>query len=195
MRIIGITGGIGSGKSYVSRILTQQFGIPVYDCDTEAKRLNNQSPQIRQALTTLLGTEVYGPDGMLRKDILAAYLFQAAENQQRINAIIHPVVRQDFQAWCQRQQCPTMALESAILFESGFDNLADVILNVTAPLPLRIQRTVERDHTTAQQVENRIRLQLSDEVRCQRSHHIIHNDGRDLIPQLSAIVNTYAENK
>ncbi len=184
MKVLGITGGIGSGKSHLSHILTSQYGIPVYDCDTEAKRLNEESDAIRQALIRLIGPQVYDAGGKLRKDILSRYLFQGEEHQRQVNAIIHPVVRQDFRQWCQRQDHPIVALESAILLESGFSDMADAILTVTAPVSLRIQRATHRDGSTAEQVERRIRLQLSDEQRIARSHYVIQNDGRPLLPQI-----------
>lgn len=188
MKTLGITGGIGSGKSYVSHILSSQYGIPVYDCDTEAKRLNEESGSIRQALQQLVGPDVYDAQGHLRKANLAQYLFQGPEYQQAVNAIIHPVVRQDFHQWSQRQDSPIVAFESAILLESGFSDLADAILTVTAPIELRIQRAVRRDGTTAELVERRIRLQTTDELRIARSHFVIHNDGRPLEPQIEELL-------
>lgn len=189
-RIIAITGGIGSGKSYVCHLLSETYGIPVYDCDTEAKRLNEASPVIREALIHLLGPEVYDNEGHLEKPVLARYLFQSEEHQQEVNAIIHPVVRQDFLAWAERQTSPIVALESAILLESGFSDLADEIITVTAPRSLRIQRAMQRDGSTAQQVEQRIRLQLTDEERTAQSQHVIINDGRELKTQIEKILNS-----
>lgn len=186
--ILGITGGIGSGKSYLSHLLTEEYGIPVYDCDTEAKRLNEESPIIRHALTGLIGSEVYDEEGHLQKPVLAGYLFQSEEHQKEINGIIHPVVRQDFEEWCGRQKSALVAMESAILFESGFHNLVDEIITVTAPHALRVERAMKRDGSTQAQVEQRIRLQLSDEERIRHSHHVVINDGRDLAPQIEKIV-------
>ena len=193
MKILGITGGIGSGKSYVSHILSSQYGIPVYDCDTEAKRLNEESGTIRQALLQLVGPDVYDAQGHLRKAILAQFLFQGPDHQQAVNAIIHPVVRQDFCQWSQRQGSPIVALESAILLESGFSHLADAILTVTAPIELRIQRAIRRDATTAEQVERRICLQTTDEQRIAHSHFVIHNDGRPLEPQITELLGQLLE--
>ena len=187
-RILGITGGIGSGKSYVSHLLTARYGIPVYDCDTEAKRLNQESPVIRQALTELVGPEVYDSEGHLQKAILAQYLFESEEHQQQVNAIVHPVVRQDFQDWVAQHECAIVGIESAILLESGFSDMADEVITVTAPVELRIQRAMQRDSSTRQQVEQRIRLQLSDEQRIAQSHHVIQNDGHDLTSQIESLV-------
>lgn len=189
-RILGITGGIGSGKSYFSRLLTHRYGIPVYDCDSEAKRLNEQSQEIRQGLTSLLGPGLYDEEGHLRKPVLAAYLFQSPEHQLEVNAIIHPIVRQDFLDWTAHQDSPIVGIESAILLESGFSDMADDIITVTAPTELRIQRAMQRDGSTRQQVEQRLRLQLSDEQRILQSHHVIQNDGTPLEPQIEKIINT-----
>lgn len=189
METLGITGGIGSGKSYVCHLLAQHYGIPVYDCDTEAKRLNEESPAIRKALIKLMGPEVFDASGHLNKPLLASYLFASEEHQATINAIIHPIVRQDFETWRLRQgDTPVVALESAILLESGFSQLADKIICVTAPLEVRIQRTMQRDASTRQQVESRIARQISEEERIKASHHVIHNDGRDLMAQLQQIL-------
>lgn len=188
MKVLGITGGIGSGKSYISHILTLEYGIPVYNCDTEAKRLNEESPLIREALTQLVGPEVYDNEGRLQKAILAHYLFESEEHQRKVNAIIHPVVRQDFQEWVQRQNADIVALESAILIESGFSHLVNEIITVTAPMPLRIERATRRDGSKAAQVEERISLQMTDEERIAHSHHVIINDGRELPIQIEQII-------
>lgn len=159
MRIIGITGGIGSGKSYISRQYALQ-GVPLYDCDTEAKRLEVQDPQVRQALIQTVGAEVYHPDGSLNKPFLAQYLFANEENASRISRIVHPAVRRDIQRWCQQHQDADMVIiESAIFEESGLRDLLDELWLVTAPLETRIQRVMLRDHCTRQQVLQRIAQQ------------------------------------
>ncbi len=119
--VIGITGGIGSGKSYVAHLLASRFGVPVYDCDREAKRLNVDSTRIREALTLLVGPTVYAADGSLCRKVLADYLFSSADNARKVNAIVHPVVADDFLQWAKDKRL--VAIESAILFESGFDRL------------------------------------------------------------------------
>lgn len=180
---IGITGGIGSGKSYVSAILSSQFGIPVYNCDAEAKRLNNESTEIREALIQLVGPQVYAPDGTLQKAILAAYLFASAEHASQVNAIVHPVVARDFQQWADSQSgtMPIVAMESAILLESGFDRLVDIVINVSAPHELCLSRAMQRDGATRQAIEQRMAQQLSDDERSQRAHHTLLNDGESNI--------------
>ena len=187
---IGITGGIGSGKSYVARLLTQEFGIPVYDCDREARRLMTEAVVIRQLLTALIGADAYFQDGSLNKARVADYLFASEENQQRVNAIVHPVVKADFCQWVQRQQAAVVGMESAILVEAGFQDVVDYLIVVEAPLDLRIQRTVLRDGTTRTQVEQRIARQCDDVLRLQAADYILVNDGRDLLPQLSEVCQT-----
>ena len=175
---IGITGGIGSGKSYVSKMLGR-YGIPVFDCDSEAKILTVQDEAIRSGLTELLGPTVYTADG-LNKPVLAAYLFASKDNATRINSIIHPRVKACFRAWAARQSDeghPIVAMESAILIESGFHTEVDQIVMVHAPLEVRCQRVIARDHTTLEEVKKRIAAQLSDEVKCQQADFIIENDG------------------
>ena len=120
MTTIGITGGIGSGKSMVSALL-RVYGVPVYDADRESKRLLVTSPTIRRGLTALLGPEIYRPDATLDRARMAALIFADADLLARVNAIIHPAVGDDFDDWRKRLTVPLCAMESAILFESGFD--------------------------------------------------------------------------
>ena len=162
MVILGITGGIGSGKSYISSLLRKQMNVPVYDCDTEAKRLICEDDTIRQKLTELAGASVYR-NGELQKNVLADYLFSSQQHVQQVNAIVHPAVRKDIGKWVKQQDSPVVAVESAILYESGFDTLVDKVLFVNAPLELRIQRSMKRDGSTREQVEARIGMQQSEQ--------------------------------
>lgn len=162
MVILGITGGIGSGKSYISSLLRKQMNVPVYDCDTEAKRLICEDDTIRQKLTELAGASVY-KNGELQKKVLADYLFSSQQHVQQVNAIVHPAVRKDIGKWVKQQDSPVVAVESAILYESGFDTLVDKVLFVKAPLELRIQRSMKRDGSTREQVEARIGMQQSEQ--------------------------------
>lgn len=162
MVILGITGGIGSGKSYISSLLHKQMNVPVYDCDTEAKRLICEDDTIRQKLTELAGASVYR-NGELQKNVLADYLFSSQQHVQQVNAIVHPAVRKDIGKWVKQQDSPVVAVESAILYESGFDTLVDKVLFVNAPLELRIQRSMKRDGSTREQVEARIGMQQSEQ--------------------------------
>ena len=187
---LGITGGIGSGKSLVARLLENIFSIPIYIADDRSKQLTAESPAIRQALTALIGQEVYTPDRLLNKPFLAAYLFSSTEHTRQINDIIHPQVHTDFLRWMQQQQShPIVGIESAILFEAGFDNVTDYSVMVYAPLEVRIQRAMQRDHSSRAQVLERVHRQLDDEVKKRKSHYIIVNDGKTtLIPQLLSLI-------
>lgn len=172
---IGITGGIGSGKTYVAQLLARK-GIPVYSTDAEARRLMIASQDIRRRLTELAG-EVYLADGTLDKRKLAAYLFASPLHAEKVNAVVHPVVRQDFLRWVARQSAPVVAMECAILFESGFDSLVDEVLLVSAPAEVCISRAMKRDGMTAAQVKARMAAQMKDEERFSRVRYIIRNDG------------------
>lgn len=189
---IGITGGIGSGKSHVSRLLTEHYGIPVYNTDSEAKRLMLSDEGIRRRLTALLGKEVYKSDGTLNKPLLANYLFADSCHAGQINAIVHPQVKADFLKWADLQTgCEIVALESAILFESGFDNIVDKVVMVYAPVELRIRRVMLRDSTTEEKIRQRIVAQMDDKAKQDRSDFIIFNDGsRPLNLQLDDLQET-----
>jgi dephospho-CoA kinase len=189
MVVLGITGGIGSGKSYVSSLLRVNLNVPVYDCDTEAKRLMNEDKGIQQQLMKLVGAHVY-TDGKLQKKVLADYLFADQQHAQGVNAIVHPAVRADFGKWIKRQNTDVVAIESAILYESGFDTLVDKVLFVDAPMELRIQRVMQRDGSSRQQVEARIGMQRSEEQR-KKADFVIENEGRpqeSLLTALQAIL-------
>lgn len=181
---IGITGGIGSGKSVVSKILSL-LNIPIYLSDDEAKRLTATDETIRRELTDLLGDELY-QGGMLNKQKLANFLFASADNAEKINAIIHPQVKQDFRRWCTRHSAlQFVAMESAILFESGFDSEVDVVVMVYAPQEVRIQRAMMRDAASRKQIEQRIQNQMDDEAkRAKADYTIINDDKTPLIPQV-----------
>lgn len=185
---IGITGGIGSGKSVVATLL-RLYGIPVYIADEESKRLTNSSPVIRRALVDLVGEAVYDADGKLDKPRLANFIFGQPEHLARVNAIIHPEVNRDFLDWSERQEKAFCAIESAILFESGFDRIVDVKLMVLAPLEIRLERAIARDHASREALERRIKSQMADEEKASRSDFVIHNDGRQaLIPQVENFI-------
>lgn len=187
---LGITGGIGSGKSYVSRLLQEHWQVPVYDCDSEAKRLTATLPAIREALIRLVG-EALWQDGCLQKPLLAAYLFASPDHAQQVNAIIHPAVRQDFLRWVQQHEAsPVVAIESAILCESGFDDLVDCIMLVDAPQDVRLQRAMTRDGASREQVQERMARQDSTQARA-RARFVVNNDDatpESLMAQMQTVV-------
>ena len=187
---IGLTGGIGSGKSVVSHLL-ETMGVPVYIADDEAKRIASGNNEIKQQLIHLLGEEVFF-EGELNKKLLAAYLFSDPEHAKTVNGIIHPKVKEDFKCWVsQNNNFPLVAIESAILIEAGFADEVDVIAMVYAPLELRLERLAQRDYSsTKEQIMKRIQSQMGDEEKKAMAHFIIVNDEeKPLIPQIIELMN------
>lgn len=180
---LGITGGIGSGKSYVAQMLQARWDVPVYDCDSEAKRLTAESDDLRTALTQLVGDHLW-QQGQMQKPVLAAYLFASPEHAAQVNAIIHPAVRRDFLCWADaHSRSPVVAIESAILCESGFHTLVDSILLVDAPLEVRLQRAMLRDGASRQQVMARMARQDSAQARQLARFTVINDGGGDQLLQ------------
>jgi dephospho-CoA kinase len=184
MKIVGLTGGIGSGKSMVSRLLTM-MDIPVYAADAESKKLADASPHIRERLSAKFGRQLY-KDGKLDRKMLATLIFGNRDNLQFVNSIIHPAVFADFRQWTTRQDSvPIAVVESAILFDSGFNKSVHVTVNVSAPLEVRIRRVEERDRVDRETVLARINSQMPEEERNRLSDCIIFNDGHQaLLPQV-----------
>ena len=191
MLTIGITGGIGCGKSYVSAKMRLR-GIPVYDSDTRAKLITATNPVIKMELTRLVGPTLYCPCGcgVLQKEVLAKFIFGNPDNLAKVNAIIHPRVKEDFRQWAdERKGKDFCILESAILFESGFDGEVDFKVCVDAPLELRIRRCMERDKTTREAVVERINNQMDQAEKCSKADFVIVNDGlQALEPQIDALL-------
>jgi dephospho-CoA kinase len=185
---IAITGGIGSGKTFVSNLLKER-GIPIYNSDDEAKRLMVSDEGIRRDLMALLGEDVYQGDA-LNKSLLASYLFADAGNAARINAIVHPRVRADFSRWlAEHQDVEVAGMECAILYEAGFENTVDKVVMVYAPESLRIERAMKRDNATESQIRARIAAQMDDEEKSRRSDYVIYTDGRFSVEeQLSDLI-------
>lgn len=201
---LGITGGIGSGKSYVAQMLQARWDVPVYDCDSEAKRLTAESDDIRTALTQLVGDHLW-QQGQMQKPVLAAYLFASPEHAAQVNAIIHPAVRRDFLRWADaHSRSPVVAIESAILCESGFHTLVDSILLVDAPIEVRLQRAMLRDGASRQQVMARMARQDSAQARQLARFTVINDGGGDqllqaclesIVTQLQAEAGAMQDNK
>lgn len=179
---VAITGGIGSGKSYVCKRL-EAFGIRVYDCDAAAKRLMRTSSALQRDLCRLVGDDVY-VDGVLQKHVLAKFLLASEDNKQAVNQIIHPAVARDFE--CSGYEW----LESAILFDSGFDRRIhfDYIVCVSAPLEIRIQRVMNRDGISREKTMEWISRQLPQEEVLKRANFEIVNDGMEDIDEQILIV-------
>ncbi len=173
---VGLTGGIGSGKSYVADLLRRRH-IPVYDTDKEAKRLMTETEAIRSKLVDWIGLKSFMPDGTLNCGLIASYLFDSSLHAERINRLVHPAVRDDFLKWVDKQDEPLVVMECAILYESGFDRLVDEVLLVRAPERVCLERAMKRDGASKTRVKARMEAQMSDDERCKRAHYIINNDG------------------
>ncbi len=183
MTVVGITGGIGSGKTYVARLLASNYRIPIYDSDSEARRLMLE-PQLRSQIEALVGPEAYGADGSLNKSAIADFLFADAGHAAAINGIVHPAVKADFRQWALAQATSVVCIESAILVEAGFLDAVDRVVVVEAPRTLRISRAMQRDGASRRQVLARISRQAPDAVRRAHADLVVHNDGRPIMPQL-----------
>lgn len=185
---IGLTGGIGSGKTTVAHILEQE-GYPVYISDRQASELINKNTEIRSALTGLFGTTLYSDDNNLDKKKLAEIIFNDKTALQKVNAIVHPVVLEDFRQWSLLQSGNLVFFESAILFEAGLEKNFDLIISVYASRQTRIQRVVDRDRVCPEQVIKRIENQMADDIKCQKSDFTIYTDrGLDLNQQIKDII-------
>lgn len=185
MMKIAITGGIGSGKSYVCRILEKQ-GIKVYDCDAEAKRLMRTDAELQADLKQLVCEEVYSADGILQKPVLAQFILTSEANKQAVNDVVHPAVARDFE----QSDCEWM--ESAILFDSGFDRRThfDKVVCVSAPVAVRLQRIMQRDHISQEKAQQWIDAVMPQEELIARSDYEIVNDGvRDVEAQVVHLLN------
>ncbi len=186
--IIGVTGGIGSGKSVVSRLL-RLMDVPVYDCDREAKRLMDESVALRKALVEAVGTEVYDTTGRLDRRFLASYMFGHAERVAVVNSIVHPIVRADFKRWAQQTGKAVVAVESAILFEAGMEADVDSVWLVHAPESVRVQRAVQRDASNEEAVRSRMKNQMDEQEYRKRAGKVICNDDRSsLIRQVNELL-------
>lgn len=172
----GITGGIGSGKSYVCRRLAER-GFPVFYCDDEAKRLIRTDPELRLRLTEIVGPALYDDAGRLNKAVMAAYLCGGAEQAARVDAEVHPRVAREFLRWAGEQRAPVVVMECALLFEARFDRLVDRRILVAAPRDVRLRRVMARDGVTAAQAEAWMALQMSEDERRRRADFVFVNDG------------------
>lgn len=173
MMKVGITGGIGSGKSTVCRLFAQR-GIAVYDSDREAKRLMTEDGALRAGITARFGAESY-VDGALNRRYLASRVFSDAQALADLNALVHPAVRMDFASWAERQAGPYVILESAILFEAGLEGAVDRTVAVLAPLELRLSRTCRRDGCDEEAVRRRMAAQLDDDTLRDRADYAVVN--------------------
>lgn len=180
---IGLTGGIGSGKSTVAKIF-ETLGIPVYYADAEAKRLMNSSETLKKVIRQNFGEATYENDQLNRK-YLAGIVFNDPEKLELLNALIHPVTINDAEQWMQQQSAPYSIKEAALLFESGAAENLDLIVGVYAPQALRIKRVMKRDGLTADEIMKRINRQVNEEMKMKLCDFVITNNEQELlIPQV-----------
>lgn len=187
MKIVGITGGIGSGKSTVCEIF-KTLGIAVYQADDRAKHLMQTDAELIASIKAEFGSETY-QNGTLNRPFLAKLIFSDAEKTKKINSLVHPAVAKDFQAWVEDQNSPYVLKEAALMIESGSYQQLDVLINVFAPIDIRIQRIQKRDpQRSIEEIKGIIDKQVSEEKREEVADIIIRNDGDELlIPQVLAI--------
>ena len=188
--IIGLTGGIGSGKSTIAQGL-RQMGYAVYDTDSEAKRLIVEDENVRTQMVQLFGNEVYA-NGVYQTALVAQRVFTDRSLLAQLNAIVHPAVRADILRWATMQDSPSFRkglgvgicfVECAILYQAGFDALCDKVVAVTAPEEVRLARVLARDHSTIDKVRARMRAQEAERD-IERADIVVNNDGQTLIPTL-----------
>ena len=170
---VGITGGIGSGKSTVCRMLAER-GVAHYEADSRAKELMSSSEALRKALIENFGAETFTAEG-LNRAYLAERVFNDAAQLRLLNSIVHPAVLADFEAWSEAQEGTYVIFESAILFEAGLEDRVDAVVAVMAPEAVRVERVMKRDGSSKEQVEARIKNQMSDDERSDKAKYSIVN--------------------
>ncbi|SHO63722.1 dephospho-CoA kinase [Algoriphagus zhangzhouensis] len=187
-KLVGLTGGIGSGKSTVAKIF-EILHIPVYYADDRAKWLMNFDQELKSKIQEAFGTDSYDSEGNLNRSYLASTVFSDTEKVAKINSLVHPAVRKDFEIWASHQNAPYVLKEAALIFETGGEKKLDAIINVSSPLKIRISRVLMRDsHRSLDQVNHIIDQQMPDEEKNERADFVIKNtDTKMLIPQVLAI--------
>jgi dephospho-CoA kinase len=183
---IGITGGIGSGKSTVARIFSV-LGIPVYDSDSASKRLMAEDEEIKKRIIQSFGKESY-LNGSLNRKYLSGLVFNDQKKIELLNSIVHPATILDAEEWVKKQNAPYTIKEAALIFESGSNKFLDFVIGVSSPLTLRIERTIQRGNITEAQVKARIKLQMDEEEKMRLCNYVIFNDEQEmLIPQVLSL--------
>lgn len=180
---VGLTGGIGSGKSTIAKLFTV-LGVPVYTADEAAKTVIDTDPGVRKNIIELFGTDAFR-DGVYNRKYISARVFNDETLLKKLNSIVHPATFHHFERWLHEQDSRYIIKEAAILFESGSNKTVDVVITVTAPVDLRIKRVANRDNSDPQEIKKRIASQLTDEERTRLSDHVIINDDRTpVLPQV-----------
>lgn len=186
---LAITGGIGCGKSVVSHIM-DVMGVPVYDCDRRAKEIMVTDNSIVKGLKRMFGDSCYNDDGTLNRPFLASRIFTDDNNIERVNALVHPVVKRDFENWAAGMECKVVAVETAVLYESGMIESVDKVLVVWADKETAIRRTMERSGMSRNQVLGRMQKQVSSDELLLLTDYSIYNDGNTpLLPEVISLLN------
>ncbi|MFM7218230.1 MAG: dephospho-CoA kinase [Bacteroidota bacterium] len=188
MKVIGITGGIGSGKSIVSSVF-RHLGIPVYDADRAVHGLYEKHPELVKRIVEEVSPDVVDAKGRIDRKRLGAVVFADESLLKRLNRIVHPAVRKDFKEWMAlHRSAPYVLKEAAILFESGTDKDCDFVITVVAPVELRVQRIRDRDQRSIAEIRKVIEKQSTDEYKMERSRFVIRNSAEEMVlPQVLAI--------
>ena len=174
--LVGVTGGIGSGKSYICRKI-EVMGYPVFDTDTAARLEMLENETLRSRLRKVVSPDIFRADGSLNKPVVRAFLHSSPQNASRLDAEVHPCVRQRWRRWAAGQQSPLVFMECALLYEARFENEVDCTLVVTANEETRIRRVMQRDGITEETVRKWIGMQMSEEEKTRRADFVIYNDG------------------
>jgi dephospho-CoA kinase len=183
---VGLTGGIGAGKSIVASIF-RLLNVPVYDADTAAKNLMNQDEALKEKIIQNFGSSAY-LNGSLNRPYISAQVFSNKEKLELLNSLVHPATIKDANKWFEKQQSPYVIKEAALLFESGTAADYDYVIGVTAPEAMRIKRAMNRDNATREQIKERMKNQMEESIKMKLCDYIIHNDERVLIlPQILQI--------
>jgi dephospho-CoA kinase len=183
---VGLTGGIGSGKTTVAQIF-EVLSIPVYYADPAARDLMNKDPELKKKIIASFGTDAY-KNGELNRGYLGSIVFHDSEKLHLLNSIVHPVTIRDSENWMKNQKTAYAIKEAALIFEAGIEKYLDYVIGVTAPESLRIRRVVERDHVPIQKVLDRVQHQMDEKEKISRCDFVIQNDGiQPILPQVLTI--------
>ena len=183
---VGLTGGIGSGKSTVAQIF-EVLGIPIYYADISAKKLMNENADLRSSITNIFGEQAY-TNNILNRKYISSIVFSDPAKLQQLNTLVHPATKKDGEAWMQEQTSPYAIHEAALIFEAKVSDRLDYVIGVSSPIELRIKRTIERDKVSREEVLKRMEQQLEEEVKMSKCDFILINDEQQLlIPQVLAL--------
>jgi len=187
---IGLTGGIGSGKTTVAKIF-ETLGVPVYYADDVAKQLMQEDNVLKQSIINIFGKDSYSTDGKLNRSYVSAIVFSNPHQLEQLNAIVHPATIQHAEQWMQQQQAPYVIKEAALIFESGSQSTLDYVIGVYAPQALRIQRVMQRDHIDKDKVLQRMQNQIDENIKMRLCDRVIQND--DQTPLIQQVVMLHQE--